>query len=55
MKDIKTTKIIIEVKGGVVQNVYSTDDTIQVEIQDFDDCCGNYYPDINFSKYATIY
>lgn len=29
-------KIIIEVSGGVVQQVFSTDKNIQVEIQDHD-------------------
>jgi len=30
------TKIIIEVKGGLVQNVYSTDKDVEVEILDRD-------------------
>lgn len=38
-------KIVITVSGGIVQDVYSSNTDVEIEIVDFD--CGNEMPDIS--------
>jgi hypothetical protein len=50
------TKILIEVSGGIIQNIYGTDNNIEVTYIDWDNIDNNYQIDpLTENNYPTNY